>query len=266
MLIEVGGRELVMEKSKRGRTILHDVCECRASIEVSSKLIEIGGRELLLEKDNNGSYALFAFFEPLGCSNDGNKSTCSFFSFIAKEYISANVGGEFAVGGLFNTATDYVQKAIYDKWNKYFPSLQTAILDLQSLLPPILHAAIIAKAPRRIIANIANSFDCFSNKDSLGRNPIDVALAEGLEWSKGMQDVVEAMAAKKQCPAIHVFAKYGFPWNSHMRELINSNVEEVTNGIDNTTGLCVFMLAAMGKYSDLNVIYGLMKMGPYLSK
>ena len=51
-----------------------------------------------------------------------------------------------------------------------------------------------------------------------------------------------------------------------MRELIKSNKEEVTNGTDSMTGLSLFMLAVMGKYSDLSVIYGMMKMGPYTSK
>ena len=46
-----------------------------------------------------------------------------------------------------------------------------------------------------------------------------------------------------------------------MREVGQSSVEEVVNGHDSFTGSCPFMLAAMGECSDLNSIYGLVRMG-----
>ena len=38
------------------------------------------------------------------------------FIFVTKKYISAQIGGEFVIGGLFNTAPEDVQNQIYDKW------------------------------------------------------------------------------------------------------------------------------------------------------
>ena len=105
---------------------------------------------------------------------------------------------------------------------KSFPplcSLATAISDLQTL-PCILHAAIIAKAPPRIIADIIDRYDCISTRDSFNRLPISLAKEQGLGWSEGMREVVEAMTAKKQCPSIHVAAEHGLSWVHYMRELV----------------------------------------------
>lgn len=58
--------------------------------------------------------------------------------FIVKEYVSAQIGGEFVIGGLFNTVTDEVQSwLVYSKWERYAPSLEIAIADSQTS-PPIL--------------------------------------------------------------------------------------------------------------------------------
>lgn len=135
----------------------------------------------------------------------------------------------------------FEQNEIYLKWDEICPSLQIAISGLQSP-PPILQAVIIGLAPRRIIVDIIGCFDCIYTRGSFGRYPIDVAREEGLEWSEGMQDVVEVTAAKHQCPVIHAAAQYGLPWSNYMRELVKSNVEEVTYGTDNTTGLAFLCL------------------------
>jgi len=139
--------------------------------------------------------------------------------------------------------------------------LQRAISDLESP-PPILQAAIIAKAPQRIIADIINRFDSISIKDSFGRYPIYVAIEKGLEWTEGMQEVIEAISVKQQRPIIHVAAQYGLSWRDCMSELVKSNVDDVVNGTDSLTGLRLFMLAAMDKNSDLSSIYGMMRMSP----
>ena len=39
-----------------------------------------------------------------------------------------------------------------------------------------------------------------------------------------------------------------------------------SRGVDNMSGLRVFMLAAVGKNSDLSTIYGMMKMGPSFAR
>ena len=74
---------------------------------------------------------------------------------------------------------------------------------------------------------------------------------------------IDAMAATQQRPVIHLAAQYGLKWRSHMKELIESNAEEVVNGVDDVTGLPLFMLAATDKDYDLTSIYVMMKMNPY---
>ena len=54
-----------------------------------------------------------------------------------------------------------------------------------------------------------------------------------------------------------------FKWSKLMRELVESNTEEVMYGFDDTTGLCLFMTAAIINYSDLSTIYGMMRINPF---
>ena len=61
--------------------------------------------------------------------------------------------------------------------------------------------------------------------------------------------MIKIMSMKQNYPIIHVTADNGFQWEEHMRELAESNVDEVVNGLYNMTGLRLFMLAAMGNYS-----------------
>ena len=72
------------------------------------------------------------------------------------------------------------------------------------------------------------------------------------------------MADKQERPVIYVAAQYGLKWNNNgmMRELTESNREEVVYGIDEATSLRLFMLAAMGNCSDLSTIYGMMRLSP----
>ena len=102
--------------------------------------------------------------------------------------------------------------------------------------------------------------------DSLGRYPIEVALEEGLEYSKGLKEVVEAtaMARQQQPRIIHSAAQYGLKWRYHMKELAEAYTDEIVNGCDGLTGLHLFMVAAMGECYDLSAIYGMMKMSPML--
>ena len=237
-LLDAGGRDLLMEKRYDGYTALHAaVCAFNPSIETISKLIAVGGREILLQKNNDGFCALFAScfrcftnFDCFQCFHEVNA-----FIFLAKEYISTQIGGEFAIGGLFNTASEDTQNRIYRQWTHFSPSLEIVISGLQSPTP-ILQAAIIAKAPKHIIEDIIHRFDCIHTRDSFGRYPINVAAEEGLRWNMGM------------------------------RELVESNIENVANGTDYRTGLRMFMLAAMGDKNDLNTIYGTMKMSPHLAR
>ena len=81
-----------------------------------------------------------------------------------------------------------------------------------------------------------------------------------------MREVIEAMAAEKQCSIISVAAEYGLSWKNYMRELVESNTEEVVDGLDRMSGLRVFMLAAMGEDSDLSAVYGMMRMSPSFAR
>ena len=132
--------------------------------------------------------------------------------------------------------------------------------------PPILHAAILAKAPLHIIEDIINHFK-FSilQTDSLNRIPLVVAIEEGLEWNEGLQQIFEATveAQQKSTDFIYEAARYGLEWRyQYMKELAEANVDEMMNGHDSSTGLRVFMVAAMGKYHDLSGVYGMMRLSP----
>merc|ERR1712130_224335 len=184
------------------------------------------------------------------------------FGLLLKECILGGIGGEFGIGGLFTTQTE-VQNKIYQEWDQLSPYLNSVIQSLEDQhWPLILHAAIIAKAPLIIIQNIINQCPYSILKtDSLDRYPIVVAMEESLEWSEGLQQIVEATAiALQQYPSIYTAAQYGLKWTHHMNELAKTSSEEVMDGHDRLTGLRLFMVAAMGKYHDLNGTYSMMRM------
>lgn len=282
-LIEVGGQELVMEKdnhgskNKDGNTPLHIACSHGASIEVIMKLVEIGGHELVKEKNTHRELAW-----QCGYSRFTDETR---FIYMIKEGLLAELGGEFGIAGLFscndeendtspsqNNSTCGIQEKIYSKWENYIaPSLETVVVSLEHKKLPILHAAIMAKAPQHVINDTINRFDCILSKDSFGRYPVHVAveidLGENNERMKQVMNIIlEATAAAQQRPVIHVAAEYGLKWNRCVKELVESNIEEVVDGCDGLTGLRLFMLAAMGSKEGgccyLNSIYGLMRMSP----
>ena len=145
--------------------------------------------------------------------------------------------------------------------------MKPAVDSLQrySQQPPILHAAILAKAPLHVIQDIITQFECsVLQTDSLNRYPLDLAQEEGLKWNQGLQQVSEATAATQQkYKNIYTTAQYGLKWRyQYMRELAEVNVDEILNVCDSSTGLRVFMVAAMGDDHDLSGIYGMMRMSP----
>ena len=264
-LIEVGGRELVLAKDKNGNnTVLHCASAYGASIESISKLIESGGSELLIEKDGPGYAALHhGYFFHYSSSTFDDR-----FTLLVREGILARVGGEFGIGGLFHSAPPgdekgVLQNNIYKKWEDFVPLLETALASLEKQ-PPILHAAIIAKAPQNIIKDIIQRFDCISSKDSLNRQPIDVAIGESLGWYEGIRDIIVATATSLQRPVLHIAAQYGLKWSNGLQELVELDAEEVVGGQDCLTNLRLFMVCAMGNDSDLSSVYGMMKMSPEL--
>ena len=89
-------------------------------------------------------------------------------------------------------------------------------------------------------------------------------MEEGLGWSEGLREVIEATSVLQQHrTSIYTAAWYGLKWNNHMKELSEANVSEIMNGHDDgLTGLNLFMVAAMGNCHDLSAIYGMMRMNP----
>ena len=79
-----------------------------------------------------------------------------------------------------------------------------------------------------------------------------------------VNSVIEATAISQQCSCIHIAAKYGLRWSIHTKEFAESNVDEVANRYDGSTGLRLFMVAAMKNdgFCDFSSIYGLMRMSP----
>ena len=142
--------------------------------------------------------------------------------------------------------------------------MKSAIESLQEhQQPPILHAAILAKAPLHVIQDIITQFEySVLQPDSLNWYPLVLALQEGLGWDEGLQQVVEATEAQQQQDIIYTVAQYGLKWQNHMKELAETNMDEIATGFDSLTGLRVFMVAAIGDCHDLSGIYGMMKMSP----
>ena len=223
-------------------------------------LLEKGGKELL-SMVNTWFYTKFIH-------DNANRDDVS--TLFVRECILANVGGEFGIGGLFfnieSARQDEKQQQIYDNhWEELLPILESAVDSLQEhQKPPILHAAILAKAPWHVIEDIMTHFE-FSilQTDSLNRCPIVVALEEGIEWNKGLRQIIKSTAVvQQQHNSIYTAAQYGLKWTSHMIKLAEENVDEIMNGYDSLTGLRVFMVAAIGEYHDLSGIYGMMRMSP----
>ena len=179
---------------------------------------------------------------------------------------SSQSRGEFGIGGLFGVASTQIQDNIYAKWDEFAPYFKTAFNAESSqpeAKPPLLHAAIKAKAPLNIIQHIINHFEySILKQDSRNRLPIDVAIEEGLDWSK-LKNIIEATAMVQQHTSIFVAVQYGLKWSDGMKELAETDVDAVINDCDRVTGLCLFMVAAeSGGESDLSSIYALMRMSP----
>ena len=104
--------------------------------------------------------------------------------------------------------------------------------------------------------------DCMYIRDSFNQYLINVAMDEGI-GSYIIDQMIEKMSTEQNCPVLHVVAaEHGLKWSRYTRKLAESNVDEVVNGIDNMTGLHLFMLAPMGNHSDLSAIYDMMRMSP----
>ena len=88
----------------------------------------MGGTEVLMAKGKGQDTALhcgyFWFWPQTPHRYDDT------FAFLVNECIKADVGGEFAIGGLFNIATQTVQDRIYERWDDLLPALISAVESL----------------------------------------------------------------------------------------------------------------------------------------
>ena len=133
---------------------------------------------------------------------------------LIEEGLRLGFGGEFGIGGLFNycttATTDENGNIIYDhphqieiykdRWNdSILPAFRNQ--ELKALLnhQPILHAAIIAKAPSNIIQDIIKYFpQSVTFQDSKGRHTIGVAIREGLKWDEGLSCIANELLCWRQ--------------------------------------------------------------------
>jgi hypothetical protein len=180
-------------------TVLDGACDNdHASIDIIKKLIHVGGKELLTTINIYGKCPLFFLFSALQCATyrHGNDNAIAKISFLISKVIQFQVAGEFGIGGLSDTAfDDETQDIVYEEWNAIImPALEQ--IDITFInKQPILHAVIIAKAPSHIIRDVTSRFDCITCKDSMGRYPIDIAIAKGLKWDEAMKDLVRRFTA-----------------------------------------------------------------------
>jgi len=146
--------------------------------------------------------------------------------------------------------------AVYEDWETTAaPALSRVISSMEYIdYPPLLQAAIIAKAPRNIIANIINRFDCIMIRDNVGNLPINVAVEQRLGWEVGMNSA----------------AYYGLQWTNQMQELVETEITEGNTDQFASTSVSasetelqnIIIIATMGIHSDLDTIYNLLKMSP----
>merc|ERR1719242_1307637 len=112
---------------------------------------------------------------------------------------------------------------------------------------PILQALIVHKAPKIIIESTIDSFPhSINTQDSFGKLPIDVAVCHGFAWDGGLQDIVDAFASSQQRTTLHVCAKHGVQWENGTKEMLEGNALDVVERMDDSTGLYLFMTAALG--------------------
>lgn len=276
-MIEAAGRELVMQKNTHGETALHAACIVNyVSLDIINMLIEFGGRKLLMERNERGNTVLNDALDMLDQQYMNNRLD---IEQVVKTLISKgiqyryNTEEEFEIGGLFNRVPNVNvqnQNKMYERWNDVIVPALEMNMDVCKK-QPILHAAIMAKAPPRIIRDIINRFDTIATKDSMDRYPIDIGVTERLKWHNGMQEIVHAFAnIDREVPRlmINVGALHGLHWENGMRQITEENVDDITH-VDTFTGLYPFMLAAVGDDKcncDLDSIFSLMIKQPFVLK
>ena len=87
---------------------------------------------------------------------------------------------------------------------------------------------------------------------------IDVAIETNLPFDEGLKEILEATASANDLNILHCAAYHGLPWSNGMEEIVLENVDYALKGVNEKTGLKLFMTAAIG--GDLDTIYSLVRM------
>ena len=115
-----------------------------------------------------------------------------------------------------------------------------------------------------VILDVLYNLDGIASiKDTKGRYAIDVAIEMNLPFDEGLEEILEDTAVTNCWNILHCAAYHGLPWNNGMdgmRELVEENMDEAVNGVNEKTGLKLFMTAAIG--GNLDTIYSLVRMDP----
>ncbi len=308
-LVEVGGKDLVLAEDNHGENSLHMAFCNNASATVILKLIEVGG-DLVLSKYIHGSNILHRSYhyrslsshmldllvlhggeEMLLQKSDHNKKTplqkiitdktrfhnsktlIQNASLLINKGIEMQIGGEFAIGGLFDsTSNKKVEDEIYEQWdNLALPALKDVMKMSQNRDQPILHAAIISNASSRIIKDIVINFpESTKVIDSFGRYPVDVAVQRGLSWYGGLKEIIEAFILTEQLPTVFlVCARNGLPWENGMKTVAEQGTADDFEIQDEATNLYPFMLTALGgkhitDLGSLGSVFHLIQKSPQL--
>jgi hypothetical protein len=267
ILIDSGGRELVMMRTIYHVTTLHYVCRLSnpTAALIAKILIDEGGRELVVSRNRHDETAL-----RIAC-RVSDPLAVDIIRVLVERGIKLNIRGEFGIGGIFNNR-QYDQQWIYKTWNgKIAPALSHETMQVLLANKPILHAAIMDKAPIHVIQDIITMFpNSVGFQDCYKRSPLMLAMEEGLQWMNGLNLIVEMTAIQQRCTMLDVATKNGLPWDYGIQYTVrDENVDDV-GCMDNKTGFYPFMAAAIMdienemKECDLESIFNLMKMRPDL--
>ncbi len=259
-LVEVGGADLIRDRVKNNLNALHVACGCNAPINVITKLLEVGGYELLSQKDKLGRIPLHILISEGGYPSQQGE-LIETVALLIKKGLESQVGGEFGVGGLFDSASKNVQAVIYNKWNSVIlPALEQVDQYINVNQEPMLQAAIISKAPSATIVSILDHLDCVNTQDKYGRFPLDVAIEQSREWSNGTKAIAKAFAAAQKCTLLNICAKHGLSWENGLKYVMleEGGCKEIGDR-DSETDMLPFMLA-----EDTASIFHLIKMNPSL--
>eukprot|EP00551_Chaetoceros_affinis_P008713 CAMPEP_0203684588 /NCGR_PEP_ID=MMETSP0090-20130426/48114_1 /ASSEMBLY_ACC=CAM_ASM_001088 /TAXON_ID=426623 /ORGANISM="Chaetoceros affinis, Strain CCMP159" /LENGTH=423 /DNA_ID=CAMNT_0050553765 /DNA_START=1661 /DNA_END=2932 /DNA_ORIENTATION=- len=275
-LVEVGGKELIMAKDKYGYNSLELACSnYELSNDILDLLIQYGGREMLTQVNREGKTPLIdvitRYFKYMYYAEEKRRVLVERGSFFINKGMELQIGGEYSIGGLFSsTSNRRVQHQMHENWDEtVLPALESAIALPHNHDKPILQAVVINKVPPYAIKDaVRRLVGSINTTDSLGRLPIDVAVQHKLTWTDGMKEIVEAfLSMQESSTVLTVCAKNGLEWENGMKSVVESVDMNDIERQDVITGLYPFMIAGVEqeKYNyDLGSVFHLITTRPGL--